>query len=259
MTLCRNVRDIYHLCSDLFCTKEGAPKQRLKLNALDQPEPYMFQLTSPAAIAVAELATFKRLILEVITQNQNLSKSVIGAAPTTPTMTSPSSTPAATPKVTPPTRASPAPAHSRASSAGPSKGQAYSFEVYQKVLTTIPELASLHRDLVEGGQITEAEFWEGREVRIILFMILLGKYLTILDVKHLLAAEFAAANQRKGKPSEIVVPRLKTGEQGQILLTLTPQLLSDIFEEFPIVQQAYSENVPKPASSLLSYIEGLSS
>ena len=32
------------------------------------------------------------------------------------------------------------------------------------------------------------------------------------------------------------------------MLTLTPQLLADIFEEFPIVQQAYAENVPKPAS-----------
>lgn len=28
-----------------------------------------------------------------------------------------------------------------------------------------PELGALHRDLVMGGQITEAEFWEGREVR----------------------------------------------------------------------------------------------
>jgi transcription initiation factor TFIIH subunit 1 len=28
-----------------------------------------------------------------------------------------------------------------------------------------PELGALHRDLVMSGQITEAEFWEGREVR----------------------------------------------------------------------------------------------
>jgi transcription initiation factor TFIIH subunit 1 len=27
-----------------------------------------------------------------------------------------------------------------------------------------PDLGSLHRDLVMSGQITEAEFWDGREV-----------------------------------------------------------------------------------------------
>jgi hypothetical protein len=30
-----------------------------------------------------------------------------------------------------------------------------------------PELGALHRDLVMGGQITEAEFWEGREVLLV--------------------------------------------------------------------------------------------
>lgn len=64
----------------------------------------------------------------------------------------------------------------------------------------------------------------------------------------MLDSEASAAMQRKGKSSEIVVPRLKTGEHGQIMLTLTPQLLSDIFEEFPIVLQAYSDNVPHPVS-----------
>lgn len=28
-----------------------------------------------------------------------------------------------------------------------------------------PELGALHRDLVMSGQITEADFWDGREVR----------------------------------------------------------------------------------------------
>lgn len=64
----------------------------------------------------------------------------------------------------------------------------------------------------------------------------------------MLDSEASASAQRKGKSSEIVVPRLKTGEGGQIMLTLTPQLLADIFEEFPIVLQAYSDNVPHPVS-----------
>lgn len=72
----------------------------------------------------------------------------------------------------------------------------------------------------------------------------------------MLESEATAAAQRKGKSSEIVAPRLKTGEHGQILLTLTPQLLADIFEEFPVVLQAYSENVPSPVSLLIMLDSG---
>lgn len=39
------------------------------------------------------------------------------------------------------------------------------FRLRKKVLMSNPELGALHRGLVMSGQITEAEFWEGREVR----------------------------------------------------------------------------------------------
>lgn len=38
------------------------------------------------------------------------------------------------------------------------------FRLRKKVLMSNPELLTLHRDLVMTGQITEAEFWDGREV-----------------------------------------------------------------------------------------------
>ena len=38
------------------------------------------------------------------------------------------------------------------------------FELRKKVLRDNPELGALHKDLVMTGQITEAEFWDGREV-----------------------------------------------------------------------------------------------
>ena len=38
------------------------------------------------------------------------------------------------------------------------------FHIRKKVLMRSPELATLHRELVMTGQITESEFWEGREV-----------------------------------------------------------------------------------------------
>lgn len=38
------------------------------------------------------------------------------------------------------------------------------FRLRKRVLLANPELLALHKDLVMSGQITEAEFWEGREV-----------------------------------------------------------------------------------------------
>jgi hypothetical protein len=35
----------------------------------------------------------------------------------------------------------------------------------KKVLVKTPELTALHHELVVSGQITETEFWDGREVR----------------------------------------------------------------------------------------------
>lgn len=40
------------------------------------------------------------------------------------------------------------------------------FRLRKRVLLASPELLALHKELVMGGQITEAEFWEGREVRL---------------------------------------------------------------------------------------------
>jgi transcription initiation factor TFIIH subunit 1 len=49
----------------------------------------------------------------------------------------------------------------------------------KKVLVANPDLMGLHRDLVMSGQITEAEFWEGREVYFNVsrrILVLIGMY-----------------------------------------------------------------------------------
>jgi transcription initiation factor TFIIH subunit 1 len=135
--------------------------------------------------------------------------------------------------VTPNTAALALPAHmtngssntsSRASSVDPARSGTTNLEVRRRVLNKMPELALLHRELVVGRQITEAEFWEGRE--------------------HILIAEIAAAQQKRGKPSEIVDPRPAAGSDGELKISLSPQMITDIFEEFPIVRKAYNETVP---------------
>ena len=45
------------------------------------------------------------------------------------------------------------------------------FRLRKQVLLANPELLTLHKELVMGGQITEAEFWEGREVGVFLRLL----------------------------------------------------------------------------------------
>jgi hypothetical protein len=70
----------------------------------------------------------------------------------------------------------------------------------------------------------------------------------------LLDSEAATLAQKKGKPSEILVPKLHTTEDGKSKLSLTAQTLADIFEEFPIVADAYAENVPPVSGYICSAI-----
>ncbi|TCD69832.1 RNA polymerase II transcription factor B subunit 1 [Steccherinum ochraceum] len=105
----------------------------------------------------------------------------------------------------------------------PSTETVNDFRIRKRVLMSSPELAALHRELVIAGHITEAEFWDGRE--------------------HLLQAQRAAESQKKGKSGQLVDPRPQTVD-GEVKIVITPQLVHDIFEEYPVVAKAYSDNVP---------------
>jgi transcription initiation factor TFIIH subunit 1 len=79
-----------------------------------------------------------------------------------------------------------------------------------------------------SGHITESEFWDGRE--------------------HLLLAEAASEGQKRGRPGQLVDPRPQTVEGGEVKIVITPQLVHDIFDEFPVVAKAYNDNVPNKLS-----------
>lgn len=149
----------------MFSSKAGVPKKRLRLHVADQEEPYQFSFTSPPVVADAELEKFKSLLAAVVSANASGScGSAVSTPRTAPTKLPGSPAPPSTPSTSSqPPRPSPGP-YGRSSSAVPSKWGQYRFEVYQKVLTMNPGLADLHHALVQSGQITEQEFWEGREV-----------------------------------------------------------------------------------------------
>lgn len=107
--------------------------------------------------------------------------------------------------------------------------QATTFQLRKQVLQSNPQLLALHRELVLSSQITEAEFWEGRE--------------------DLVAAVAAEQGLVKGKSGEMVDPKTVTGQNGEVTVKITPALIREIFEEFPVVLRAYNDNVPDPVRS----------
>jgi len=155
----------------MFSSKAGVTKKRLRLHVADQLEPFQFSFTSPPAVADAELEKFKSLLAAVVSANTSGSSGSAPSTPRNPPVKLPGSPLPPTASNQPPRPPNP---YGRSSSAAPSKGGQYGSEVYQKVLTKNPELGDLHRSLVQSGQITEQEFWEGREVSgIILCVVVL--------------------------------------------------------------------------------------
>ncbi|KAI8445348.1 hypothetical protein BY996DRAFT_6424220 [Phakopsora pachyrhizi] len=100
----------------------------------------------------------------------------------------------------------------------------------KRVLQKNPDLRQLHKALVIGGQINKFDFWQGRE--------------------GLLFDEARLESQTRGRSSQLVNPRPESTNGGEITISITPQMISEIFEMFPVVQKAYNKNVP-PSSDLV--------
>ncbi|KAL5507412.1 TFB1 [Sanghuangporus vaninii] len=214
--------------ASLFCSKEGSAQVKLKLGLVGDHAGHTFMFTSPQASAERE--AFKKELQNIIGMNR---ASAAPSEPATPGLSTPlqqslpgrmAMTPRSAPSVS---RATSVSSTGRGSSGGPS-GPTEDFRLRKKVLLKNQELASLHRELVMSGQITESEFWEGREA--------------------LLLAEASQESQKRGRPGQLVDPRPESVAGGDIKIVVTPQLVHDIFEEFPVVAKAYNETVPRQLS-----------
>ena len=143
----------------------GAAQVKLKLVLYSFAEGHTFTFTSPPPVATAEREQFKNEITNHISRNRTSrvsgkSSTDVPATPATPNNF------AAPPPRTPtlrPTGGTPR-ASSIASDKSGSANDAADFQLRKRVLLNSPELATLHRELVMTGQITENEFWDGREV-----------------------------------------------------------------------------------------------
>lgn len=167
----------HHCRTALFCSKEGAAQVRLKLGLVGDDNGHNFTFTSPPHIAVTEREKFKKELTNIISRNRStqgglpkpiqpslsLSNSLPVSSAPTPVITTPKPT-------APPLRLSDSRAPSvsgdsrRPTPVFTGNDPASDFRLRKKVLMSNPELGTLHRELVMSGQITEAEFWDGREV-----------------------------------------------------------------------------------------------
>lgn len=209
---------------------------------------------------MAEREKFKSELTAIMGRNKETSATpaapvapVVPRGPPPPPVTSSTSSFASAPVVASAPNAFPIPGPSRAMSVSADvrsmtsisgEDPARDFRLRKTVLLGNPDLAALHRELVFGGQISEAEFWEGREVCCQSQRVGVSTYMP----QHLVLAQAAQENQRKGKPGQLVDPRPETVEGGETKIRITPQLVHDIFDEYPVVARAYSDTVPQKLS-----------
>lgn len=133
---------------------------RMKLALVGDDTGHNFTFTSPQPVALNEREKFKTELTTIIGRN----KGAPDSAPRLPVSALTHSTPTPVANASPPRAASVSSSENRATPILTGSDPAQDFRLRKTILLGNPELGTLHRELVIGGQITEAEFWEGREV-----------------------------------------------------------------------------------------------
>jgi hypothetical protein len=109
------------------------------------------------------------------------------------------------------------------------------------VLARQPELKKLHVSLVESGAITEAEFWESRQVA-------LRNEANRADYQKrgISTAAVAAATSSSALSPGDSVGTVATTANGEtkVMYQLDAQEMHSIFVKYPAVYTAYQANVP---------------
>jgi len=138
---------------------------KLKLVLYSFLEGHTFTFTNPAPVATAEREQFKNEITNHISRNRTARASGQPSAdsPATPPTPNKFAAPPLRTSTTRPPGGTPR-ASSVASDRSGSANDVADYQLRKRVLLNSPDLATLHRELVMSGQITENEFWDGREV-----------------------------------------------------------------------------------------------
>ncbi|KAJ7902095.1 hypothetical protein B0H14DRAFT_2669902 [Mycena olivaceomarginata] len=223
-----SVRVAHSEVAALFSSKEGAAQVRLKVAVVGDDNGHSFAFTSPKA--QSERDKFKAELTVILSRNRAAAEAA-ARAPVAPAVPPPVARPVVATPLQHPTLISRTPSRAASVSSSeqrnvtiiPGNDPATDVRLRKTILMSDPELGALHRELVAmSGQLSEAEFWEGRE--------------------HLLLSLAASENQAKGKPGQIVDPRPETVD-GEIKIVMTPQMIHAIFDEYPVIAKAHRENL----------------
>lgn len=95
-----------------------------------------------------------------------------------------------------------------------------------QVLRLNPQLLALHKEVVGSGTLSDADFW-AHPARVML-----------------LRAEKARMQQKTGRRGQLADPHPTQNENNELKINITPQLIRDLFEQYPVLTRAYDENVP---------------
>lgn len=98
--------------------------------------------------------------------------------------------------------------------------------VRSQVLRSNPQLLALHKEVVGSGTLSDSDFW------------------SLPARANLLRAERARMEQRLGRRGQLADPHPTQNENGELKINITPQLIRELFEQYPVLTRAYDENVP---------------
>lgn len=130
----------------------------------------------------------------------------------------------------------------------------FAIALKQSVLRKNPHLLSLHRQLVIEKLVTEAEFWDGREHLLeqerLQSTQMPGRSSQLLDDRFGFTQQAKARAERERKAKIVGTgygiaqgSGSKKGGEEDVKIQVTKELQREIFEEFPITQRIYAENV----------------
>lgn len=139
---------------------------RLKLALVSDESGHNFTFTSPQPTALTDREKFKAELTNIISRNRSGVSTPAVATPVTPSPGNALANGGPVRPMIPLARPTLSRTVSTASEArgSPVNDPTNDFQLRKRVLLSTPDLAALHRELVVGGQISESEFWEGREV-----------------------------------------------------------------------------------------------
>lgn len=139
----------------------------MKLGVVGDDTGHNFTFTSPQPVAHTERDAFKKELTNIISRNRGTLDLIPKPPVIIPAIPPPVFTAPKPPMITSRSSMSRAVSVSSTRATTPvivGNGPASDFRLRKKVLMSNPDLGHLHRELVMSGQITEAEFWDGREV-----------------------------------------------------------------------------------------------